>query len=293
MVTGARHRVAAGALAALTTTACAAVIGLKDASPRWCEQARNQHAFCEDFDHADPIAAWQLTPVPPTGADRSVVASDDSPPNALSTSMQPLSAGEAKITGIATGFADHSIDHVVLGVDVRVVSADFEFNDAGTLVSGIGFLLIEDTSSSPGAPNACMGLVLAPAPGVLGTVLLAWEAVQEVSDCFTVSNLMLDSGALADADGGPATMSDLTVPTPVPLATILTGQWQHVTLELTRHGDGSGVLHPAIVNAGALSDVPLPAGLLQPGFPQVGVASSVTGPAGNVQIEFDNLTVDF
>jgi hypothetical protein len=273
----------------MASTACAAVLDLKDATPRWCARPENQHAFCEDFDHADPIAAWQLSPAPPVGADRSIVASDKSAPNALSTSMEPLSSGEAKLTGLATGFQTRSIDHVVVGLEVRVVQAAFQFDTTGTLASGIGFLLIEDTSTVAGMPNACMGLVLAPS-ATSGTVRLVWVAVQAVTDCFTVSNLMIDAGG----DGGVNPMQSLTVAMPMPLATILTNQWQHVTLELTRNAaDGSGTMRPTIANAGAFDGVPIPAGLLQPGFPQVGIASSVTGPAGNVQIEFDNVTVDF
>jgi hypothetical protein len=177
----------------------------------------------------------------------------------------------------------------MISVDIRINKA--VFMQDGPIVSGIGFLLLEDTSMRPDTPNTCMGLVLAPAGnGLSGTVALA-AVVVPGGDCFSVNNLM---DAAAFGDGGAATMNDGGAPPqPIVLATILTNQWQNVSLEIVRAEDGSGVLRPTIAHAGALSPVPIPAELFPPGYPQLGIASSVTGPAGDVAIDFDNVTADF
>jgi hypothetical protein len=117
-------------------------------------------------------------------------------------------------------------------------------------------------------------------------VQVALIVVPAITDCFTVNNLMVDAGD----DAGAAPMSPQVL---VPLHTILTNQWQHITLEVIRGDDGSGIVRPTVANTGALPDVPIPAELFPPGFPQLGIASSVTGPAGNVRIDFDNVTADF
>lgn len=276
------------ALAAVTSTAaCTSILGLKNASLRWCAQPGNEHDFCEDFDHENFIASWGTRPDPPPGATRTIIASDDSPPNALSTTIQPLTTGQANFTGLATAFTTRSIDHVIINVDVRVVRA--EFKSDGAIVSGIGFLLLEDTSSVMTQRNTCMGLLLAPTANTTGTVAIAVVVVPNPMDCFTVNNLMLDGGD----DAGTDTSMSGDVPAPIVLATIPTNQWQHVSLEIIRSEDGSGILRPTIANAGALSDVPVPAELYPAGYPQLGIASSVTGPAGNVEIDFDNVTADF
>jgi hypothetical protein len=270
------------ALAALTSTAaCTSVLGLKTPTLRWCAQPQNQHDFCEDFDHENYLGDWTLAPDPPTGATRTIVESTDSAPNALSTTMQPLATGAANLTGLATAFSSRSIDHVVVNVDVRVAQA--EFMQDGQIASGIGFLLVEDTTSVAGQTSTCIGLVLAPpSTGNTGTVTVALIVVPAITDCFTVNNLMLD--------GGDATID---VPSPIPLATILTNQWQHITLEVIRGDDGAGIVRPTVANTGALPDVPIPTELFPEGYPQLGIASSVTGPAGNVEIDFDNVAADF
>jgi hypothetical protein len=278
------------ALAALTSTAaCSSVLGLKSASLRWCDQQNPQHDFCEDFDHENVLDSWTLSPTPQLGAVRAIIASDDSPPNALSTSVPPQATGQGNLTGLAIAFPNRSIDHVKIHVDVRIDKA--EFLQDGDLVSGIGFLLLEDTTTRPGAPNTCMGLVLAPpGSGLSGEVAVA-AVIIPAGDCFSVNNVV--DAAASRGDGGDATMSGNMPPQPILLTNILTNQWQHIDLEVIRAEDGSGVLRTTIATTGALAPVPFPAELFPPGTPQLGIASSVTGPAGNVEIDFDNVTADF
>jgi hypothetical protein len=278
------------AFAALTATAaCTSVLGLKNPSLRWCAQQNPQHDFCEDFDHENAIDSWTLKPTPTGGAGRSIIASDDSPPNALSTSVPPQPTGQGNLTGLANAFPDRSIDHVIIELDIRIDKA--EFMQDGPIVSGIGFLLLEDTSKLSNTLNTCMGLVLAPpSSGLSGTIAVA-AVVIPAADCFSVNNLM--DAAASDAGGGGATMDSGAPPQPIVIATILTNQWQHVKLELIRGEDGSGILQPTLNTTGAIPAVPVPAELFPPGYPQLGIASSVTGPAGNVEIDFDNVTADF
>jgi len=276
------------AFAALTgTAACTSVLGLKNASVRWCDR-QPPHDFCEDFDHDNALDSWTLKPTPTGGAMRSLIASDDSAPNALSTSVPPQATGEGNLTGLANAFPSRSIDHVRITVDVRITQA--EFKQEGAIASGIGFLLLEDTSMVQSAMNTCMGLVLAPSgSGLTGTIAVA-AVVIPAQDCFSVNNLM---DASASGDGGDATMDAGAPPQPIVLATILTNQWQNIELEVTRAEDGSGVLSTTIATTGAIPSVTFPAELFPPGYPQLGIASSVTGPAGNVEIDFDNVTADF
>jgi hypothetical protein len=276
------------AFAALTSTAaCTSVLGLKNASVRWCD-TQPHHDFCEDFDHDNALDSWTLRPTPQGGAMRSLIASDRSPPNALMTSVPPQATGEGNLTGLANAFSSKSIDHVLITVDVRITQA--EFKQEGAIASGIGFLLLEDTSREPNSMNTCMGLVLAPSgSGLTGTIAVA-AVVVPAADCFSVNNLM---DASASGDGGDTTVDAGAPPQPILLATILTNQWQHIELEVTRAADGSGVLSPTIATTGAIPPVMFPAELFPQGYPQLGIASSVTGPAGNVEIDFDNVTADF
>jgi hypothetical protein len=246
--------------------------------------------------------AWAIAPTPPPGASRTIVPSDDSPPNALDTRLDPLEAGVSSLTGLDQSFPDASFDHVVVGVDVRIVQA--EFMSAGALTSGIGFLLIEDTSLMPGQPNVCIGLVLAPSTGAQGTVTIAAVVVPDPVDCFTVNNLMSmgvgspGEDASQSTDGGDdagfaAAAAAAAVPVPTALAEVLTNQWQHLTLALTRNADGSGTLLPMVPPYGAIAPIAIGPGSLAAGYPQIGIATSVTGPAGSVEVQFDNVTVDF
>jgi hypothetical protein len=278
-------------LGALVAAGCASVLDIRDPSLEWCLRPGNVHAFCEDFDHPDPLAAWTKAPTPPPGAARSLGPSDDSPPNMLDTRVDALQAGAANLTGLETSFSQ-PFEHVVVGIDVRVVAANFLVDPSGNVESGIGFLLVEDTSSSAGQPNLCIGLVLAPARA-MGTVGVALVLVPNPTDCFTVDNLMTGDAGAGDADaslgaGSPA------APAPIPLTDILTNEWQHVVLDVRRNPtDGSGTVQPSLASAGAIAPVPVGAGLLAEGFPQLGVATSVSGPSGTVEIQFDNITVDF
>jgi hypothetical protein len=274
---------AAGAVAG-----CTSILGVHDPSLQWCLRPENAHAFCEDFDHPDPLAAWQNAPTPPHGTDRKLLASDDSPPNLLDTNVQALSTGQAALTGLENSFSQETFDHVVVGVDVRIVAANFF--TSGDIASGIGFLLVEDTSSAAAQPNLCIGLALAPVKAV-GTIAVALVLAPNPTDCFTVDNLMTGDGE--SGDGGASGSGE--APTPIPLAEILTNEWQHIVLDVRRDpsGDGSGTLTATLASAGALPEITIPAGSLAPGFPQIGVATSVSGPSGEVEIQFDNITVDF
>jgi hypothetical protein len=256
---------------------------------RWCDQPQNSyHAFCEDFDHDNALDSWTLKPTPTGGAMRALIASDDTPPNALSTSVPPQATGQGNLTGLANAFPNRSINHVKITVDVRITQA--EFKQEGAIASGIGFLLLEDTSLDQNAMNTCMGLVLAPSgSGLTGTIAVA-AVVVPAADCFSVSNLM---DASASGDAGDATTDAGAAPQPILLATILTNQWQHIELEVNRAEDGSGVLSPTIATTGKIPSVMFPAELFPQGYPQLGIASSVTGPAGSVEIDFDNVTADF
>jgi hypothetical protein len=274
------------AIAALAVVAgCASVLDLRTPSLSWCEQPGNEHAFCEDFDHRDPLGAWSVQPAPPPGAGRAVLASNDSPPNLLDTSVQALAAGATNLTGLEQAFQSQPFNHVVAGLDVRVVSA--ETDDAGDTTGIIGFLLIEDTSTMASQPNnLCLGLVITDT--TLATVTVGLLIVPNPTDCFMVDNLMVAPG---DSGAGDAPV----IPVPMPLGNILKNEWQHIVLDVRRDpsGDGSGTVQPTLPGAGALTATAIPPGALAPGYPQIGIASSVTGPSGNVEIQFDNVTVDF
>jgi hypothetical protein len=274
-------------LAAVAAVAgCASVLGVHDPSLEWCLRPENAHAFCEDFDHPDPLAAWTMAPTPPPGASRSVRPSDDSPPNALDTTVDPLPTGAANLTGLETSFTSRAFDHLLVSLDVRIVTASFL--EIGAVTSGIGFLLVEDTSSSAAQPNLCIGLVLAPGK-TMGSVAVALVLVPNPTDCFTVDNLMMPDGGGADADAAAP-----VGPAPIPLAEILTNLWQNVVIDVRRNpADGSGTVQPTLAGAGALPAVSIDRGSLAPGYPQLGIATSVSGPAGSVEIQFDNVTVDF
>jgi hypothetical protein len=209
----------------------------------------------------------------------------------LDTTVLALPAGEANLTGLETGFQTQTFDHVVVGLDVQIVQADFV--ETPTEVSGIGFLLIEDTSTAAMQPNLCIGLVLTPVMST-GTVGVALVLAPNPTDCFMVDNLMTMDGGGSGDDGGSEPAGPAS-PQPVSLGNILTNAWQHVVLDVTRasSGDGSGSVLPTLAGAGAMAAIPIPSGYLAPGYPQLGIATSVTGPSGDVHIQFDNVTVDF
>jgi hypothetical protein len=277
--------------AALAVVAgCASVLDVRDPSLEWCLRPENAHAFCEDFDHPNPLVAWSIQPNPPQGAERSVLPSNDSPPNLLDTRVEALSSGASNLTGLETAFQGETFNHVVVSVDVRVVAANFV--SMGDISSGIGFLLIEDTSPAASQPNLCIGLELAPG-STMASVAVALVLVPNPSDCFMVDNMMtMDAGGTGDdaSDQGAANSPPI-----FPLREILANNWQHIVLDIVRDssGDGSGSVQPTLSGVGAIPLALVPAGFLSPGYPQLGIATSVTGPSGNVEIQFDNVTVDF
>jgi hypothetical protein len=273
---------AIGALAA--ASGCASILGVRDPSLEWCLRPENAHAFCEDFDHDGPLSAWSVKPTPLPGAARTVVASDDSPPNLLDTSVQPLQRGAANLTGLETAFPGQEFDHVVVALDVRIVSLGY-VQDQG-VGSGIGFLLIEDTSTAAQEPNLCIGLVLGNGR-TIATAAVALVLVPNPTDCFMVDNATAPDGGSGDGGGGS--------PGPIVLGEVLQNEWQHIVLDIRRDpsGNGSGTIQPTLPGVGAIGAISVDAGYLTSGYPQLGIATSVTGPSGNVEIQFDDVTVDF
>jgi hypothetical protein len=297
--------IAVASVAALAVTAsCASIAGVHDVSLEWCDQPANQHDFCEDFDHADQanvFAAWPTSPTPPPGTTRTLVASDPSPPFALDTEVGPLQSGVSAATGLETAFPDRTFNDVKLGVEIRVVQANFGSTDPAAI--GAGFLLLADLAKSADQPSLCIALVLTQA--TLGdNVEIAIVLLPNAADCVTVNNVLPDSSAIAastdaealDGSGGDAGQSPAspTVPMPVPVAEVFENQWIQVSLDVTRAADGSGTIaFTTGASGGGLPPPPIPSGWLGLGEPALGIATSVTGPSGAFEIQFDNITVDF
>ena len=273
---------------------CASVLGIPDRSLEWCLQpAQASHAFCEDFDHANPTADWSFAPMSPTGTSRTFVPSGDGTPNvyAMDTLVEPLPTGTSNFAGLEQSFTTQVFGTVTVGVDVRVTSFGFMTDPTTLLSTGAGFLLLSDvvTDSTMG-PSECIGLSLMPVSAQ--EVGIAVILVPNAGDCLTVNNLMGDAGAqTAGDDGGAAAMAD--VPAPLPLANVFLDQWFRLSMTVTRMSDGSGTIDFRVPSVSSLPPPPLPAGSLSEGYPSLAIGTDVTGPSGNVEFQFDNVTVDF
>jgi hypothetical protein len=285
----------AAAFAALVAGAgCASILNIEDRSLEWCLEPQNAHAFCEDFDHQNPTADWSFAPSPPSGTSRTFVPSDYDPPNALAmdTLVEALPTGESSFSGLQQAFTSQVFNQVVVGVDVRIVSAAFMADSVDpNLVTGAGFLLLSDvvTQSAMGA-SECIGLALAPAGA--GQVGIDVILVPDSSDCLTVGNLMTDAGPQStDDDGGAA--GGAVAGLPWPLANVFLDQWFRLTLTITRKTDGSGTIDFRVPSGSSMAPPPIPAGSLNEGYPSLAIGTDVTGPSGNIEVQFDNVTVDF
>jgi hypothetical protein len=271
---------------------CAQVLGIPDRSLAWCQQpAQASHAFCEDFDHANPTADWSSAPTSPSGTSRTFVPSDDGTPNvyAMDTLVDPLPVGTSNFAGLEQSFTSQVFGQVTVGVDVRVTSFGFMTDPTTQLSTGAGFLLLSDvvTESAMG-PSECIGLSLIPVSDQ--QVGIAVILVPNAGDCLTVNNLMGDAGAQAPI-GDAMAMPE--VPTPSPLANVFVDQWFRLTMTVTRMSDGSGTIDFRVPSASSLPPPPIPAGSLSQGYPSLAIGTDVTGPSGNVEFQFDNVTVDF
>jgi hypothetical protein len=282
----ARRALLSVALAALSAAGCASILNIPDRTLKWCDQSGNAHDFCEDFDHADAGGAWSPPVVSPQTT-VTYVPSTQSPPNALDTSVAPLAdAGESQLAAIAKAFPTRSFGHVVVEADIRIVQANFQ--TAGDLTTGAGFLLLADQ------PSMCIGLVATPpVTGLPNTVGIGLVYVPNNPNCVTVGNLLLDAGAQpATAEGG-AVPSPLPTVTPTIVTQAFIGLWTHFKLDVVRNAsDGSGTVALSAA-AGAGNAPPLPSGSLGDGHPVLGLATTVTGPSGIFEAQFDNVTVDF
>lgn len=284
------------ALAGLIAAAgCASLLGIRDSSVEWCQQPANQqHAFCEDFDHAEPFANWPASPSPPPGTTRSLVAGE-SPPYALDAVVDTLEAGASAFTGLETSFPAETFDDVQVGVDIRVAQINFEV--VGTVVTGAGFLLLADSNITADQPSLCVGLGFAPA-SLSGTVDLAIFLVPNSSNCVTVNNLDTDAESPpTDDDAGPDAQSSLpSFPLPYFVGEIYLETWTHIALEVKRNDDGSGAItfHATPNNGGGGMLPTIPPNSMGAGVPELGIAADVTGPSlGPFEVQFDNVTVDF
>lgn len=273
---------------------CASVIGIPDRSLAWCLQPEHTgHAFCEDFDHANPTADWSYAPTSPAGTSRTFVASDDGSPNAnaMDTLVEPLAVGATNFSGLEQSFTSQVFGKVTIGVDVRVTQFQSMTDPTTQLGTGAGFLLLSDvvTQSAMG-PSECIGLSLASVNPQ--QVAIAVILVPNSGDCLTVNNVMGDAGtAMSGDDGGATSMPD--VPVPNPLANVFLDQWFRLTMTVTRMSDGSGTIDFRVPAASSMAPPPIPAGSLSEGYPSVAIGTDVTGPSGNIEVQFDNVTVDF
>lgn len=299
--------VAFSSFAALIAAAgCASILAIpNDPSLEWCQQPTNKHDFCEDFDHVDPFAAWPASPMPPPGTTRGLSAGD-SPPYALDTAVDALEAGASAFTGLETSFSE-PFDDVKVGAEIRV--AQIHFTTVAP-ITGAGFMLLSELNETANEPSLCIGLGLAPSM-LPGTVDLALFLVPNSSDCVSVNNLDVDAAAPSpdESDAGPndagpseAGPNDAAASAlPAYPVTNIVGEiylqtWTHLSLEVVRSGDGSGVItFAATPNTGAASAVPvIPPNSLSGGVPSLGIATDVTGPStGPFEIQFDDITVDF
>jgi hypothetical protein len=286
-----------GAFGCVTAAAgCASILNLSDRSLEWCLQPQNAHAFCEDFDHANPTQAWSFAPSPPPGTSRTFVSSDYDPPSALAmdTLVSPLPTGESSFSGLQQAFTTQVFSRVTVAVDMRVVSFDFMLDPSDPSIgTGAGFLLLSDvvTQSAMG-PSECIGLALAPAG--TGRVGIDVILVPNAGDCLTVNNLMGDSGAapVPDDDAGMPAAAAAT-PIPSPLASVFLNQWFRLSMTVTRLSDGSGTIDFRVPSGTSMAPPPIPAGSLSAGYPSLAIGTDVTGPSGNIELQYDNVTVDF
>jgi hypothetical protein len=280
--------VASGAAAAALAVGCASILsipdrtlGSPDASPgpaasapdggadasiEWCNRPENKHDFCDDFDHADAGAEW--TTGSTDGATYAFTASTDTPPTALDLTTVPEPLGIGTVAGLYMPFTQ-KFDHIVFAVDVRFVSVDLETE--GGLSAQLGFLLLEQT-------GFCIGTVLTPAG--IGLVMRS-----NTTDCTGVTNLPADAGSIADDAG----LTGFAIVAPVPTL----NQWSHISLDVKRSSDGSGVVGFDINYPGRLNPPPIPPGFLTDDPPAIAIATSVVGPSGHIEVQFDNVTVDF
>ncbi len=280
---------ALGCLAA--AAACASILGIPDRSLEWCLQPGNAHPFCEDFDHQNPTEQWSTAPPPVSGASRTFVPSSFDPPNAfaMDTTVGPLMAGVPLFSGLQQSFVDQVFGRVVVGLDVRIVTAGFMADpDDPTVQTGAGFLLLSDVVTAAGQ-SECIGLALSPAGA--DQVTIDVELVPNSNDCLTLNPLMGDSGVMAMSDAD----APMAAPTPVPspLANVFLNQWFRLTLDVTRQPDGSGTIDFRVPSVSSMAPPMIPAGSLSEGVPSLGIGTDVIGPSGTFEIQFDNVTVDF
>jgi hypothetical protein len=243
--------------------------GGADGSPgalEWCNRPENKHDFCDDFDHDDAGSEW--TAGSTDGAAYAFTSSSDTPPTALDMTATPEPLGMATVAGFYLPFTQ-KFDHIRLAVDVKFVSADLE-SEAG-LSAQLGFLLIEQTAF-------CIGAVLTPAG--IGLVMRS-----NSTDCTGVTNLPSDAGTITDDAG----LTGFAIVGPVPTL----NQWSHISLDVKRGSDGSGVVGFDINLPGRLNPPSIPPGYLTEDSPAVAIATSVVGPSGRIELQFDNVTVDF
>ena len=92
----------------------------------------------------------------------------------------------------------------------------------------------------------CIGTVLTPAG--IGIVMRS-----NTTDCTGVTNLPVDAGSIAD-DGG---LTGFAIVAPVPTL----NQWSHISLDVKRSSDGSGVVGFDINYPGQVDPPPDSAGL--------------------------------
>jgi hypothetical protein len=260
---------ASGVVAALlTAVGCMSILAIPERSLSWCNRPENKHDFCEDFDHPDAASGWVVGAQSSTSSMK-VVASDDTPPNAVDLSIAPLALDAGAVTGLFKEFPSKNFAHVRFEADVRFV--DVHLESQGGVTSQVGFLLLQE-------PAFCVGMVVTPSG--IGMVMRAKQR-----DCTTVSSLPVDAGNIVD-DAGLTAYAPIA---PIPGST----QWFHVKLEVQRRADNGGnvtfdINYPGVINAPAI-----PAGFLQDAPPAIAVATSVAGPSGRVELQFDNVTVDF
>jgi len=103
----------------IAAAGCAAIVGVKDRTGTVC--ARETHDVCEDFDNPGAAHVWNG---PDGGEDPRVVArlvaSDESPPNALEIAYPALDT-DASATGLfGQIFQDRSPDGMKISFDLRV-----------------------------------------------------------------------------------------------------------------------------------------------------------------------------
>jgi len=259
-----------GAVAAVA--GCASLLSIPDRSLEWCDRAGNGHAFCEDFDHADAQAQWINASTAPDVANNVIVPSSDTPPNAIDISSAPLEADASVITGLlAADTSSRPLNHVHIEFDMRPVTVSLKTE--GDTATGVGFFLFE-------ADTFCLGLGLSPSG--LGIIYLLND------ECTVVGSAGVDGGFTAGTQG---TTSVTLFPN-----SWIEGSWAHVTIDLKRNPDGSGVVSVSAPKIpGKFRDPPpIPPGSVPAeGTPTLAVAASIAGPSGPIELQFDNIAVDY